>query len=42
MDDYNTIEEKDRNEEIGESKLGGFYSGFYLHGQNKGGYNMGL
>lgn len=41
MDHYNTIEEKD-NEETGESKLGGFYSGFYLHGQNKGSYSMGL
>ncbi|CAH1044721.1 hypothetical protein [Halomonas sp. TD01] len=42
MDDYNIKEEKDNNEVNGESKLGGFYSGFFLYGQNKGGFSMGL
>lgn len=45
MDDYNTKEEnnnsKDKSDD-GKNKIGGFYSGFYLCGQNKGSYSMGL
>lgn len=39
---YNTEEEKSNNEVIEEKKLGGFYRGFFLCGQNKGAYSMGL
>lgn len=45
MDDYNTKEENNNSEDKsdeGKSKVGGFYSGFYLCGQNKGSYSMGL
>jgi len=42
MDDYNTKEENNHNEDEKESKIGGFYSGFYLYGQNKRGFSMGL
>lgn len=42
MDNYNTESENDNYEEEGKNKVGGFYRGFYLHGQNKGGYAMGL
>lgn len=49
MKDYNTKNENDNNEDENTSeedesnnKVGGFYRGFYLHGQNKGGYAMGL
>tara|TARA_R110001599_G_scaffold75869_1_gene207865 strand:+ start:489 stop:1115 length:627 start_codon:yes stop_codon:yes gene_type:complete len=45
MDDYNTKEENNNSEDKSDdskSKVGGFYSGFYLCGQNKGSYSMGL
>lgn len=45
MNDYNTKEENNNSEDKsdeGKSKIGGFYSGFYLCGQNKGSYSMGL
>ena len=45
MKDYNTKQENNNSEDKSkeeESKIGGFYSGFYLCGQNKGGYSMGL
>ncbi len=41
MDNYN-IKEESNNEVNGESKIGGFYSGFFLYGQNRGSYSMGL
>lgn len=45
MYDYNTKEENNNSEDKsdeGKNKVGGFYSGFYLCGQNKGSYSMGL
>ncbi|MGP9417290.1 hypothetical protein ACT3R4_18080 [Halomonas sp. AOP7-E1-9] len=41
MNNYNT-EKENNNSEDEVNKLGGFYRGFYLYGQNKGGYSMGL
>ncbi|WP_027966821.1 replication/maintenance protein RepL [Halomonas halocynthiae] len=41
MSNTNTVHENDNTVES-ENKLGGFYRGFFLYGQNKGGYSMGL
>jgi hypothetical protein len=41
MDNYNT-EQENNNSEDESNKIGGFYRGFFLHGQNKGSYTMGL
>lgn len=41
MDEDNTNEGKD-DVNISKHKIGGFYRGFCLYGQNKGGFSMGL
>lgn len=42
MDNYNTELENNNSEDESNNKIGGFYRGFFLHGQNKGSYTMGL
>lgn len=42
MDNYNTEQENNNSEDESNNKIGGFYRGFFLHGQNKGSYSMGL
>lgn len=42
MEDYNTEQENNNSEGESNNKVGGFYRGFFLYGQNKGSYTMGL
>lgn len=42
MEHYITKKENNNSEDESNNKIGGFYRGFFLHGQNKGSYTMGL